>query len=186
MKPSRKHTHTLCPCLPFGLFHSPPGCGWHHNVQHATRGCHQNSLSFFFYVTTLASQQTQQETTSLNLETGQLPKKLRRNGEKGTTGKSRTSNVSAFFFFCCCCLSLCTAFYRRVTVCFSLLNALLKLHKSAVLADGGLHLFSRQVDSVLELDWIRRNAESRKCREIRNEKRVQRWLPEHMSTGFTA
>uniref|UniRef100_A0A131YA42 Uncharacterized protein n=1 Tax=Rhipicephalus appendiculatus TaxID=34631 RepID=A0A131YA42_RHIAP len=40
------------------------------------------------------------------------------------------------FCCCCCCLSLCTAFYHRITVCFDLFNALLKLHRSPVLADG--------------------------------------------------
>lgn len=39
------------------------------------RAVPSNSLSFIFDVTTLASQLTQQETTSLNLETGQLLEK---------------------------------------------------------------------------------------------------------------
>lgn len=141
------------------------------------RAVPSNSLSFIFDVTTLASQLTQQETTSLNLETGQLLEKRNcaETVKKKKKLKKQNKQSSAFF----CCLSLCTAFYHCETVCFHLLSAGSSYSVSSQAKRAGRQWLASFFETSRQRARARHNpgnAELRKRQEVWDKKRAHRGL----------
>lgn len=102
-------------------------------MQHAAHGCLRNSLSFFLLLsnnTRIATNTARNDKLKLARQDNCRRRNYAETAIKEQRGKKQNKQRFAAF---CCCLFLCTAFYCRVTA--FLFNALLKLHRPAVLAD---------------------------------------------------